>query len=66
MIDNLGLFEMHEREQQRALKRLPVCESCGEPITYEFCYKINGELICEACINECRVDVERLIEYERD
>lgn len=64
VIDNLDLFEMHERERQRALKRLPVCSECGEPITDEFCYKINGNLICEACIDECRVEVEQEIQYE--
>lgn len=43
-------FERHDAEQQRMLDRLPKCSECGEPIQSEVCYEINGELICEECL----------------
>lgn len=64
VVDNYDFFEMHERERQKALERLPVCSECGEPITDEYCYKIGGKLICESCLDEYRVDVESEIRYE--
>lgn len=44
-------FMMHDAKQTRWLKKLPVCAECGEPIQDEHCYEINGELICEDCLN---------------
>lgn len=64
VIDNYDLFEMYEQERWRVLKRLPVCSMCDEPITDEYCYKLDGDLICEACLDECRVEVEQEIRYE--
>lgn len=55
MPDNYDLWEQHEREQEKALEELPVCAECGEPIQTEFCYEINGEYICEDCIEGHKV-----------
>lgn len=44
-------FMMHDAKQTRRLEKLPVCSECGEPIQDEHCYEINGELICEDCLN---------------
>lgn len=49
--DPLKDAEALDGEQQSGLDRLPVCAYCGEPIQDEFCYEINGELICEECLN---------------
>lgn len=45
-------------EQERELQKLPRCSECDEPIQDEFCYEINGELICERCMNEYKKPVE--------
>lgn len=52
MLDNLDLWNIHEAEQERKLARLPVCSYCDEPIQDDFCYEIDGELICEDCLND--------------
>lgn len=45
-------FDRWDAEQQRQLELLPVCCECGEPIQDDFCYQINDEVICEACIEQ--------------
>ena len=59
--DNYDIFEQHEREVERKLKNLPVCRKCGEPITSEYAYDIDG-LWCEDCFedfkNDIRVDMD--------
>ena len=54
-------FARRDAEQQRELERLPVCSECGEHITDEFCYLIDGEPICDGCMDERRVAVDDLI-----
>ena len=65
--DNYDLFEMHEREIERNRRRLPVCAKCGEPITSEKAYDIDG-WCCENCFDEWLTDnsawTEDLIECE--
>lgn len=60
--DNYSCFEQHEAEQDRWLKMLPKCRECKEHIQDEYCYKINGEYICESCMEEHRVSVDTLID----
>ena len=61
--DNYDLFERYDREQERRLSRLPVCNRCGEPITSEYAYDVDG-LWCEDCFEayrkEIRVDIDLL------
>ena len=49
--DPVADFLCHDREQQRELERRPKCDICGEPL-YEFCYVIDGELICQECLDD--------------
>ncbi len=42
-------FDRHDREQTESLKKLPVCEKCGQPIQSEELYDIEGFLYCEKC-----------------
>ena len=59
MIDNYDLYEIHEAQQEGMIKRLPVCEICGEPIMDDYLYDLNGEIWCEECLkNEFRKDAE--------
>lgn len=59
-MDNYERWEQHEAEQQRALDKLPICSECGEPIQDEYCYEIDGEYICEECINNHRKSIDTI------
>lgn len=50
--DNFDLFDAHDREQGEKTEKLPTCYECDRPIDDDYCYEINGELICEACLNK--------------
>jgi formylmethanofuran dehydrogenase subunit E len=54
---------MYDMERQRELDSLPKCDICGEPITDDFLYDIDGTLVCEKCLNEeYRKPVDNYIE----
>ena len=50
--DPLKDFDRWDAEQQRKLDKLPKCYYCDEPIQGDFCFVINGECICEDCLEE--------------
>lgn len=50
--DNYDKWLQHESEQEEELQRLPLCCECEERITDEHCYEVNGEYICERCMDE--------------
>lgn len=62
MMDNYDLWIQHDAEMEERLSRLPVCDECGETIQDEHCYCINGNYICEDCLNDrYRVCVDDII-----
>lgn len=48
--DPIADFMRHDAEMAEELKRRPVCVECDEPIQGEYCFEINGELICKNCL----------------
>ena len=40
------------RQQDLDAARLPVCCECDSRIEEEFCYEINGEVLCETCMEQ--------------
>ena len=54
-------FLHHDAAQQRELERLPVCDECGEPIQDEYCYEVDGRLICDDCMAGHRKAVDDMI-----
>ena len=61
-MDNYDRWEQYDAEQEAQIKRLPVCSECGEPIQDEHCYEIDGEYICEECLeNNHKKSVESII-----
>ena len=61
--DPVADFRRHDAKQQAELDRLPLCSECDNPIQIETCYEINGELICEECLeNNHKKWVEDFIE----
>lgn len=60
--DPIADFERHSAEQERRLDKLPVCDYCEEPIQDDFYYYINGESICETCLDRFfRKDVSEYV-----
>ena len=47
----LADFNRYDAEQERKRQQLPKCYECGEPLTDDWCYEIDGEYICEECLN---------------
>lgn len=45
-------FEMYDAYQERELKKRPVCECCGEPITDDHYYDIFDQKVCSDCLKE--------------
>lgn len=60
--DPVADYDRYCDEQERELQRLPLCCECEERITDEHCYEVNGEYICERCMDENhRKSVDMLI-----
>ena len=50
--DPIADFHRYDAEKQAELDKRPTCHECGEKIQEDFCYEINGECICERCLNK--------------
>ena len=50
----LADFNAWDMEQTRQLARLPVCADCGEPIQQEDAIFINGDWLCDDCLDSYR------------
>lgn len=58
-VDPYTDFVQHDKEQQAGLEKRPKCEYCGKHIQDDDLFYINGEIICEDCLNDnFRHDVE--------
>lgn len=49
--DPIADYERYSAQQEAELDRLPRCSECDQPIQEEYAYYINGEWICESCMN---------------
>ena len=52
--DNYDLWLSHEAEQEQSLSKRPVCSECDNHIQDEQAFYINGEWICEKCMDTYR------------
>ena len=52
ILDYTDLYDMHERDQERRLRRHPKCEKCKERITDEHFFNIDGTFICGECLGD--------------
>ena len=50
--DPLADFARYDAEQQSEMDKLPKCDYCDEPITDDYYFEINGDIICADCLNE--------------
>lgn len=55
--DPIRDFENCEREIQRRLQTLPLCECCEEPIQQERAVYYNGQWVCEECESDFWRDI---------
>lgn len=44
-------YEKYYDDLERKLEELPLCSECGEHIQEEMCYEINGEYMCDTCMD---------------
>lgn len=50
--DPVADYESYSKELEDALELLPVCSECGKHIQDEHCFVIDGETVCEKCMNK--------------
>lgn len=58
-------FEEYEARLEDEAGRLPKCECCGERITTEKFFNIEGTYICPTCINDFIVNTDEYLEDKR-
>lgn len=59
LMDAYEMFKIRERRQEAWLRKRPVCAFCEEHIQEDFCYEINGEIVCSVCLDrEFRKETE--------
>ena len=51
-MDAYEMWERHDREKERFLRRMPECCECGDNIQDEHFYDICGEFVCEDCLRD--------------
>ncbi len=64
MIEAYDLWEAHDRQQEQALNRMPVCCKCKEHIQDEYGYRLDGDLYCYDCAQDWLDDQREYIEEE--
>jgi formylmethanofuran dehydrogenase subunit E len=63
ILDYTDLHAEYEAEQERRLEKYPKCDCCGESITDDYFYNIDGTFICESCMrDEYRKNTEDYME----
>ena len=66
--DNYDFFRIHDEtlraEREAIEKRLPICAECGNPIWDDECFFVDGDYICENCMNEKKVWVQNHMKEE--
>lgn len=50
--DPLDDFDALDAMQAMYEARLPVCEECGNRINDDYYFDVDGELLCEDCMNK--------------
>ena len=61
--DYNDLHEEYEIAREQKLGELPKCDCCGEPITDDYFYDIDGTYYCEECLkSEFRKNTDDYIE----
>lgn len=59
--DPIADYDRYCNEQGKEFVRLPVCCECKERIQTEWLYEIDGEFICETCMDEHKKSTDSVI-----
>lgn len=63
--DYNDLHALHEAEQERRIRCYPKCAECGNRITDDFLFHIDGDLFCEPCARDnFRKHTEDFVQYD--
>ena len=44
-------FARYDREQAQAMSQLRRCDDCGKAIQDDYYFDVDGEILCERCMN---------------
>lgn len=58
MLEVYDLWERHDREQEKWLDSLPVCDKCKRPIQQDKAVYYNDQWICEDCEEEFAEEIK--------
>ena len=50
--DPIADFNRYDAKQERAMQRYPKCACCGKRITDDYLFYIEGNTICEVCVED--------------
>ena len=50
--DPLRDFGRYDAEMAEREAKLPQCDSCGEPVSDDIYFEIEGEILCEKCMHD--------------
>lgn len=50
--DPLADLNRLDQEEADYLEKLPLCEKCGRRIDEDNYFEVDGEILCESCMNE--------------
>lgn len=65
--DPLRDVTVYDEEEQAWLSERPVCEECGEPISEDHAYYVDGEWYCIDCFNsQFLFNVDDWVDRQRD
>lgn len=53
-----GLWNDHEWEKERWLKKRPICRECGEHIADKYGFQFSGKWFCPCCIDQHKVYID--------
>ena len=56
--DNYDLFDQHEAEQEKQLRKKPFCCKCKDHIQQDTAVKINGFWWCDECLEGSMEEIE--------
>ena len=45
-------YDRYCEEREEQMQKHPECSCCGEYITDDFCYVIDGDIYCEECLKD--------------
>ena len=60
--DYTDLFNDYESQQERSASKLPKCSCCGNRISTDRFFNVEGTYICPSCIEDYIVNTDEYLE----